>query len=301
MDHHSQSIQTEQESSSQEKYELVVELYKFFLKIFMDHDFIDGTAAEIINPCDFNHFLPEEDIYLAPKIKDFIEAHVNNSDIEENEEIKNVIRNCKMFARESAMKIQERFQLENSDWSLLSFLQPQNALSRVFHLKLPNLDQIFIRFKTTVPDNANTEMINKEWRNLLKYEYDPEFVKITDPRRFWAILNKFQNRNENPLFKNLCKLAYNALTIPNSNTPPERIWSSYNYIKNQWRASFKSYTVKCMLQPKEYIKSVGGAENFVENEDMFELFNSDIYATENYDNISEGDVFLERERERNTI
>ena len=98
------------------------------------------------------------------------------------------------------------------------------------------------------------------------------------------------------MFKNLCKLVYNALTIPNSNAPPERICSSYNFIKNQWRASFKSYTVKCMIQAKEYIKSVGGAENFVANEDIFELFNSDIYAAENSDNMSEGDIFLERER-----
>ena len=213
LDHHSQSVQTVQESSPQDlynyftdpimlmyqlylewvlgklvkfneklqsnkllapvKYELVVELYKFFLKIFMDPDFIAETDAEIINPCDYNYFLPEEDIYLPPKIKDFIEAHADNSDMEENEEIMNVIRNCKMFAREAAMKIQERFQIENTDMSsLLSFLQPQNALSRVFHENMPNLNQIFTKFKTLVPDNANTLIINEEWKNLLQKEFD---------------------------------------------------------------------------------------------------------------------------------
>ena len=146
-----------------------------------------------------------------------------------------------------------------------------------------------------VPEGIDLSIIDREWANLLRYEFDENFASIKDPRKFWKILQKFDNQKGELLFTNISKVAYHALSFPNSNAPPERIWSRYNFLRNKWRASFKCCNVKLVIQVHEFVKSVGGAMNFDVNVQMYDLFNKNMYVDENEDTESERDDLLERE------
>ena len=289
-----------EKSLASEKQMLIVNLYKFFLNIYMNTNFIKSTPAELIDPHDINNFLPDNEINLPDYITDLINTYIQDADDvdEANADMVEFKSNCKNYARHASAKIEERFDMQDSGMFLMHFLNPQNALSRAFHNQMPDFVHFFEIFPKMMPIGIHdVSVINREWNNLLKCQFDPRFIEIKDTRRFWAILHKFENREKEPLFKNICKVAYNALSLPNSNAPPERIWSRYNFLKNKWRASFKSSTVKEMIQAHEYIKSVGGALNFKVNKQMLDSFNSiNLYSYDDHkDDVSEGDMLLERE------
>ena len=288
-----------EKSLASEKQVIIAKLYKFFLNIYMKSDYVKSTPAELIDPHDINNFLDENEINLPDDIRDLMNEYVENDFDEAVVDMTEVKNNCKNYARHAAAKIEERFDLQESGMFLMRFLNPENALSKDFHDEMPDFENFLTVFPRMLPIGiADTAIINKEWENLLKYELDPEFIQIKDPRRFWAILHKFNNEKGEMLFTNLCQVAYNALSLPNSNASPERIWSRYNFMKNKWRASFISKTVKAMLQAYEYVKSVGGALEFNVTEQMFNLFNSDnlySYTDPEEDNVSEGENLLDRE------
>ena len=286
-------------SLTPERHNKIVRLYKFFLKIYMKSEIVHATPAKLINPCDQSNFLSNTEINWPDKFDYLVATYVEDKseDMRNNLEIEisEVKENCKMFAKEAAIKIATRFDVEDERMGLLDFLVPANALSKEYHRQFPNLMILLLNFPTLMPLDTDVSLIHKEWQNLIKFEFQNNFKEIKDERRFWAILQKFDNSKKELLFQNLCRLAYLALGLPNSNAQPERIWSRYNFIKNKWRGSLKVHNVKGIIQAKEYIDSLGGALQFTANVQMFDLFNSEMYTGELRDDKSEGDTLLERE------
>ena len=105
----------------------------------------------------------------------------------------------------------------------LDFLVSANALNMEYHRQVPNLITVLSTFPTLMPLDTDERLINKEWKHLMKCNFQNNFKEIKDERRFWVILHKFENSKGEPLFRNLCRMAYLALVLPNPNAQPERI------------------------------------------------------------------------------
>lgn len=137
-----------------------------------------------IDPCNKEHRLHLEQVYLGIKVMEYL----NKPEINRNDQLKNDFRlSCIEFVMVGCSQIKKRFDFGNQTLQYLSYLNPSKAMLRNSRNKMASL----LPLMKTLPRIVNSrqyQLIDDEWRQLPYFEL-PAHIDIKDQVDVFQIIN----------------------------------------------------------------------------------------------------------------
>lgn len=220
-------------------FERIISLYKTILKFYLKHEYVDNDNDILkLNPLNVYQYLPNSDIYLGAKVEIIIgKYHLKK------ENMTRFLNNCLNFYVELCIQIRKRFS-NLSKYENLKLLNPVQLLEKP--ITLTPLCQQFPHFFLDNIEEPCTEAreISSLPTNIKNKLKGLEFTE------FWFELYAFRNSADEQVFKNICNLVFNVISLPHSSASAERIFSQLNLMKSKIRNRLLPETCNSLLMAK---------------------------------------------------
>lgn len=218
-------------------------MYKSILECYLNREYLLKTELHDVQYKDPKNFLPLEEIYLGPKVMDFLCSNNSATGTE-----KNTIRTSYLvFLVEAASQIYKRFpfqSLQMRTLKKLQFMDPKNID------KISSISTVFSNFKDIMRDEIDVNILDQEYR-LLRNSTISKQQSILD---FWKAVALETTGDGDKLYKNLNKFVSTILVLPHSSAAVERIFSVINNNKTKIRNRLSTETLNGILHAKRMIR-----------------------------------------------
>nr|XP_033339080.1 uncharacterized protein LOC117227710 isoform X1 [Megalopta genalis]XP_033339081.1 uncharacterized protein LOC117227710 isoform X1 [Megalopta genalis]XP_033339082.1 uncharacterized protein LOC117227710 isoform X1 [Megalopta genalis] len=257
-----QSKQADISTMVEQCHDLLKDLGCNFLKL----NIVNNVNLHEVDPYNERNLLPQNDINIGCKSKSTI------SECVESEKIKQFYTNCQNFYQAAFKSAVDMLPFDDIFLSSLKFLQPSVALDLQKHEN--HIENILQKFKSKFDD----EVVLQEWYFLGFLEEETKSALLSlNVYNFWIKMIEISD-NRAQKFKNICKLALLCLTLPNSNTEIERLFSLVNDIKTKNRNRLGHRMVSALCRINVDLNSMGSkCCDYPITDDILKNFNSRMY------------------------
>ena len=226
----------------------ITKIAKYFIK--------DELLPQIfeIDVHNVNNHKDAKDIFLGTDCENFLK---NNRNIFSEEKVKEFKRDWVVFYANAIKEIKNRFYVNESLYTALSFFDKDIALfesDNYRNLIITQLQNLCRKHFHQI----DVEALFHEWNNL-KLAFDEE--EITEIRKmkhsdiFWNEVTLRKNQNNEYMFPQFRMLIDIVLSFPNSNAEAERVFSIMNDIKSRKRNRIESDLLRALLIIKSPLRS----------------------------------------------
>lgn len=220
-------------------------LLKSILSDFMKLDVVRSCDPFTVSIDDPNQMVSIDQVYLGIQATTTLYELIDGDPEAAGQRCQEVRKNCLAFMLEVVRQIRQRFKLQDSAYTLLEFLIPQNAVN----CHPPTLLQLFNKFPY-LSNVADKEVVDSEWRKQAleeSNEIDPNESSL----QFWKRrldAHTFDGRKKYP---NLKKVVGCMMSLPSSNAAVERLFSELKLVKSTMRNSLKRESLVGLIHTKE--------------------------------------------------
>ncbi|XP_033339072.2 uncharacterized protein LOC117227705 isoform X1 [Megalopta genalis] len=257
-----QSKQTQISTMVEQCYDLLKDLGCNFLKLNIVHN----VNLHEVDPYNEGNLLPLNEMNIGCKSKSTI------SECVKSEKVKQFYTNCQNFYQAAFQSAVDTLPFNDIFLRSLKFLQPSVALDLQKHEN--HIENILQKFKSKFDD----EVVLQEWYFLGFLEEETKSALLSlNVYDFWIKMIEISD-NKAQKFKNICKLALLCLTLPNSNTEIEKLFSLVNNIKTKKRNRLGHRMVEALCRINVELNSMDSkCCNYPITEEILKNFNSRMY------------------------
>lgn len=230
-------------------HEKMIQMYKDFLCMNMDRNYVVQTPPQLIEPDNQDKFLSLSSMYLGVEVLKMTES----LPIRDNQDLlKNFKERCREFLITSCLEIKKRYNFEDELLPKLSLLTVQKALSHEERNWTPTL----LPLATLVPKISNSYNIQEidEWRQLPFVHLPDDITKFNVADIFWGKLKTYTKSSNEKEFEVIAQFALDILSLPHSNADSERIFSKVNLIKTKQRNRLNTKTIDGCILASQAVK-----------------------------------------------
>nr|XP_033339076.1 SCAN domain-containing protein 3-like isoform X1 [Megalopta genalis] len=257
-----QSKQANISTMVEQCHDLLKDLGCNYLKLNIVHN----VNLHEVDPYNEGNLLPLNEMNIGCKSKSTI------SECVKSEKVKQFYTNCQNFYQAAFKSAVDMLPFDDMFLRSLKFLHPSVALDLQKHEN--HIENILQKFKSKFDD----EVVLQEWYFLGFLEEKTKSALLSlSVYDFWIKMIEISN-NRAQKFKNICKLALLCLTLPNSNTEIEKLFSLVNNIKSRNRNRLGHRMVGALCRISMDLNSIGSkCCNYPITEEILKNFNSRMY------------------------
>jgi len=188
--------------------QLIKQLGQNFLRLAA----LQNISNDLLNP---KNFVPVSSIYVGPECESYLKTECSDFVIE-------VKSKCLNFYATALEEMLQRLPYNDEILRELKFLDPEVALRNESRLIFADLRNVARHFGI-----SDITSLAYEWRILPTVFNDADIIVLANLEidEMWKTIFEKKNFDDEPLFPNLEKLVYAALSLPHSNAEAERIFS----------------------------------------------------------------------------